>query len=250
MHLFGHERIGFQNLTERTCTGVAQAQHSRRTQRQRAYVLLRGLERLHLPRIQDRVQARMCDPGYRQLRCPVIWADSFIGWLQSYAEQLKAGIYEVTKTGEISRFPIAESLGGVATTNGVRIQANSLFIPERSVVAGNRSAQYCFAYKIRMSMSENMSTSDTCKLQSRHWLIKDAAGKVEEVKGPGVIGLYPVMKPGANFEYCSCSPQPTPSGSSMSGSFQMVLMRSGHTFDAEVATFPLSVVGVRLPEPQ
>ena len=76
------------------------------------------------------------------------------------------------------------------------------------------------------------------QLLSRHWIITDGEGRVEEVRGPGVVGEQPILLPGESFDYTSGCPLPTPFGS-MRGSYQMVTAE-GETFDAEIATFELS----------
>jgi ApaG protein len=78
-------------------------------------------------------------------------------------------------------------------------------------------------------------------LISRHWIIRDANGRVEEVRGPGVVGDQPVLTPGDAYEYTSGCPLPTPFGS-MRGSYQMVT-EAGVAFDAEIAEFVLREPG-------
>ena len=79
------------------------------------------------------------------------------------------------------------------------------------------------------------------QLVSRHWIIRDANGRVEEVKGPGVVGDQPELAPGEAYEYTSGCPLPTPFGS-MQGTYQMVAT-SGERFDAEIAEFVLREPG-------
>jgi ApaG protein len=76
------------------------------------------------------------------------------------------------------------------------------------------------------------------QLVTRHWLITDDTGHTEEVRGPGVAGKQPTLKPGESFEYTSGCPLPTPSGT-MTGTYQMV-SDSGETFDVAIAPFTLS----------
>jgi ApaG protein len=79
----------------------------------------------------------------------------------------------------------------------------------------------------------------TVQLISRHWVITDETGKVEEVRGPGVVGEQPVLQPGQSFEYTSGCPLTTPFGT-MHGEYQMVDISSGEQFDAQIAPFTLS----------
>jgi len=118
------------------------------------------------------------------------------------------------------------------TTRGVRVRVTSVFIPERSTPPEN---EYFFAYRVRIS---NEGT-ETVQLISRHWIITDSVGRVEEVKGPGVVGEQPVLGPGETFEYTSFCPLKTPIGS-MHGAYQMVTA-NGDRFDAEIAPFSLAV---------
>jgi ApaG protein len=119
-----------------------------------------------------------------------------------------------------------------ATTQGIRIEVESRYSPERS-----RPAQWFFLYTVRIT---NHST-ETVQLMSRHWIIRDANDRVEEVKGPGVVGDQPILEPGDTYEYTSGCPLPTPFGS-MQGSYQMVTAR-GEKFDAEIAEFVLREPG-------
>jgi ApaG protein len=86
------------------------------------------------------------------------------------------------------------------------------------------------------------SGSGSChSWSSRHWIIRDATGRVEEVQGPGVVGEQPVLEPGDAFEYTSGCPLSTPYGS-MEGTYQMVT-EAGAQFDAEIARFELREPG-------
>jgi ApaG protein len=118
------------------------------------------------------------------------------------------------------------------TTRGVRIQVQPSYVPERSAP---RQGQYFFAYRVRIT---NVG-DETVQLVSRHWVIADGEGRVEHVRGPGVVGEQPVLAPGRTFEYSSFCPLPTPIGS-MHGTYQMVTP-GGSQFDAEIAPFSLAV---------
>jgi ApaG protein len=118
-----------------------------------------------------------------------------------------------------------------AVTRGVRVHVKSMYDPDRSRPA---QKQWFFLYTIRIS---NEGT-DTVQLLTRHWIITDATGRVEEVKGPGVVGEQPILGPGESFEYTSGCPLTTPFGT-MKGTYQMVT-RGGEPFDAQIAEFELS----------
>ena len=118
------------------------------------------------------------------------------------------------------------------TTRGIRIQVRSEYVPERS---SPREASYLFQYHVRIS---NVG-EDTAQLISREWIITNADGEVERVKGSGVVGEQPVLAPGGAFEYTSFCPLKTAVGS-MQGSYQMVTP-DGDRFDAVIAPFTLAV---------
>jgi ApaG protein len=118
-----------------------------------------------------------------------------------------------------------------AVTRGIRVRAESRLVPEQSSPSDDR---WFFAYSIRI---ENDGPA-TVRLLSRHWIITDGNGRVEEVRGPGVVGQQPVLGPGASFEYTSACPLPTPFGV-MEGSYQMST-ESGERFDVRIAPFSLS----------
>ena len=118
-----------------------------------------------------------------------------------------------------------------ATTRGIRVQVLSEYAADRSRPA---EQQWFFLYTITITNDGN----DTVQLLSRHWIITDGAGHVEEVKGPGVVGQQPVLAPGETFTYTSGCPLGTPFGK-MEGTYQMV-SRSGDLFDVNIAPFTLS----------
>jgi len=78
---------------------------------------------------------------------------------------------------------------------------------------------------------------ETVQLKTRHWKITDALGRLQEVKGPGVVGEEPVLKPGESYEYTSGVPLPTPSGF-MEGSYGMIT-EDGRAFDIDIPLFSL-----------
>jgi len=94
-------------------------------------------------------------------------------------------------------------------------------------------SQYFWAYRVTI---ENQG-QETVQLLSRHWMISNARGELNEVKGPGVVGEQPVLKPGEIYEYTSGAPLDTPSGM-MGGAYQ-VESESGECFDIEIPTFSL-----------
>jgi ApaG protein len=118
-----------------------------------------------------------------------------------------------------------------AVTRGVRVHVQSEYAPERSQPAKN---EWFFLYTVTIS---NEGTGPV-QLVTRHWLITDATGHVEEVRGPGVVGKQPVLQPGESFEYTSGCPLGTQFGV-MEGTYQMIA-EGGEQFDARIAPFTLS----------
>jgi len=90
-------------------------------------------------------------------------------------------------------------------------------------------------------MSTAITQGIRVTVKSRHWVITDGNGKRDEVRGDGVVGNQPVLRPGENFEYTSGAILQTPHGS-MQGTYRMVA-EDGRSFDAEIAAFPLTQPG-------
>jgi len=115
-------------------------------------------------------------------------------------------------------------------TRDILISVRPLYLEEQSSPDEN---YFVWAYNVRI---ENRG-ADTVRLESRYWRITDAHGRVQEVRGPGVVGEHPVLSPGESFEYTSGTPLPTSSGF-MVGSYQMV-DRAGQSFDVAIPAFSL-----------
>jgi len=117
-----------------------------------------------------------------------------------------------------------------AFTNGIRVTVSSAYVAAQSAPKARR---YVFAYTVRIS---NEGT-EAAQLKNRHWIITDGNGKIEQVRGPGVVGEQPTLRPGEHFEYTSGCVLETPRGS-MHGTYQMV-RADGSQFDATIAPFSL-----------
>ena len=115
-------------------------------------------------------------------------------------------------------------------THNIEISARPKFIPEESDFT---KPVYFFSYTITI----RNRGSQNFQLLSRHWVITDAFGRREEVKGPGVVGVQPTISPGNEFEYSSFCPLTTPSGT-MSGTYQMK-GDDGSLIDATIPEFHL-----------
>lgn len=112
--------------------------------------------------------------------------------------------------------------------------------PKVSYIAAESDPEqnhYFFAYKIKI-INEGMTTA---QLIARHWIIMNARGQIREVRGEGVVGQQPVLKPGDSFEYTSFCPLETSTGS-MKGSFEMH-EEGGRIFQAEISEFDLIMPG-------
>jgi ApaG protein len=117
-----------------------------------------------------------------------------------------------------------------AVTRNIAVTVTPRFVPERS---SPENGYFFWAYTIEISnLGEN-----TVQLKTRHWRITDALGRVQEVRGAGVVGEEPVLKGGESFEYTSGVPLPTPSGF-MAGTYGMVTPGGEH-FDIEIPAFSL-----------
>jgi ApaG protein len=112
------------------------------------------------------------------------------------------------------------------------VQVRSTYVPEQS---DESSARYVFAYTITIRNTGSV----TAQLMSRHWIITDSDNHVQEVKGQGVVGEQPTLKPQESFEYTSGTAIATPVGT-MRGSYQMVA-EDGTAFEAPIPEFTLSI---------
>ncbi|MFZ2540869.1 MAG: Co2+/Mg2+ efflux protein ApaG [Gallionella sp.] len=117
-------------------------------------------------------------------------------------------------------------------SRGINIETQVSYLPEQSDEAGNR---FVFSYTITIT---NLG-SVPAKLLSRHWIITDAHHHVQEVRGQGVVGEQPLLKPSQSFEYTSGTVLATQVGT-MRGSYQMQA-ENGTLFDIEIPQFVLSV---------
>jgi len=125
---------------------------------------------------------------------------------------------------------MADRASYTAITRGIAVRVELTYLEANS---SPRNSQYVWAYQVTI---ENQGR-ETVQLLSRHWMITNARGELTEVKGPGVVGEQPVLKPGESYAYTSGAPLNTPSGM-MGGAYQME-SESGERFDIEIPTFSL-----------
>jgi len=118
-----------------------------------------------------------------------------------------------------------------ATTRNIRVGVQARYDPNRS---SPQESQWFFLYTVNITNEGR----ETVKLISRHWVITDGMGKVEEVEGAGVVGNQPILAPGQSFEYTSGCPLTVPFGS-MRGTYRMINQHQ-EQFDIEIAPFTLT----------
>lgn len=119
-----------------------------------------------------------------------------------------------------------------AVTRDVEIRVESFYLEEQSAPEQGR---YVFAYRVQM---RNLG-DDTVQLLRRHWIITDSTGRINEVRGEGVVGEQPTLAPGEAFEYVSGSHLESPMGT-MEGTYEFV-GGGGEHFDVRIPVFTLAV---------
>jgi ApaG protein len=117
-----------------------------------------------------------------------------------------------------------------ATTRAICVTVQPQYLPDRSEPA---KSHFVWSYKVRIENRGDIAV----QLRSRHWKITDGLGRSQDVKGPGVVGETPRLRPGEVFEYSSGTQLSTSSGF-MGGTYQMV-SESGENFDIDIPTFSL-----------
>ncbi|XP_076006207.1 F-box only protein 3 isoform X2 [Genypterus blacodes] len=128
-----------------------------------------------------------------------ITGSSFLDWFTSYVHNVVTGEYPIIRD-QIFRY--VHDKRCVATTGDITVSVSTSFLPELSSV---HPPHFFFTYRIRIEMSSSAPPEAACQLDSRYWKITNANGNVEEVRGPGVVGEFPVMTPGKVHEYASCT---------------------------------------------
>ncbi|MET0279632.1 MAG: Co2+/Mg2+ efflux protein ApaG [Steroidobacteraceae bacterium] len=120
-------------------------------------------------------------------------------------------------------------------TPNIRVSVETSYLPDQSDPRGER---YVFSYTITIENEGN----EPARLLRRHWVITDSNGKVQEVRGDGVVGEQPHLRPGQGFRYSSGAILETPVGT-MQGSYQMETDTGTH-FDAPIEPFRLAMPGI------
>jgi ApaG protein len=122
-----------------------------------------------------------------------------------------------------------------AATHKIRVEVDTSYLEEQS---DPKERRFVFSYTITIRNEGSVPA----RLLTRHWIITDSNGKVQEVRGEGVVGEQPYLKPGQGFRYSSGAVLETPVGA-MQGSYQMV-SDDGEQFDAPIAAFRLAMPGL------
>ena len=117
-----------------------------------------------------------------------------------------------------------------STTRSIRVSVEPIYLEDQSSPSDEH---YVWAYQVKIQNEGD----ETVQLLNRHWRITDAMGRVQEVRGAGVVGEQPTLKPGEAFEYTSGTPLATPSGI-MVGTYEMET-RAGERFDVAIPAFSL-----------
>ncbi|TWW63880.1 F-box only protein 3 [Takifugu flavidus] len=128
-----------------------------------------------------------------------ITGSSFLDWFTTYVHNVVSGDFPIIRD-QIFRY--VHDKGCVATTDDITVSVSTSFLPELSSV---HPPHFFFTYRVRIEMSSKASPEAACQLDSRYWKITTSDGNVEEVQGPGVVGEFPVMRPGKVHEYSSCT---------------------------------------------
>ncbi|RME91899.1 MAG: Co2+/Mg2+ efflux protein ApaG [Candidatus Hydrogenedentota bacterium] len=136
-----------------------------------------------------------------------------------------------TKDNQDNLLQPQDKTSSIAITDGVKVIARPIYIPERSDAS---RSYYYFSYEISI---ENMR-EDPIRLLSRHWIIIDSDGVRSEVKGPGVVGETPLIRPGETYTYTSYCPLTTDFGT-MEGTYQMIDGK-GNPFTVKIGRFYLA----------
>ena len=123
-----------------------------------------------------------------------------------------------------------------AVTHGIEVAVEPFYLNDQSSPDENR---FVWAYRVTIDNRSDVFV----QLLSRYWRITDGNGKVEEVRGPGVVGEQPALNPGDSYQYTSGCPLTTPSGV-MVGSYTM-LTKDGGSFDVAIPAFSLDMPGAK-----
>ncbi|XP_076311121.1 F-box only protein 3-like isoform X2 [Tachypleus tridentatus] len=149
---------------------------------------------------------------------------SFTEWFVNYAELLDNGHFGVLNE---QPYKFYKEPGCESTTRNITVTAETCFLPELSSV---NPPHFFHTYRIVMSMGKDVSTLESCQLVSRHWIVTDENGHEERINGPGVVGEFPIIKPGTSYSWVSCTNFNTTYGN-MRGHFTMKNLITGLTTD-------------------
>ncbi|XP_052243166.1 F-box only protein 3-like [Dreissena polymorpha] len=173
----------------------------------------------------------------RQMSIPYYEMDvSFKDWLCSYAEELTQKQYFL-QDEHIFRF--CHEPSSVVTSHGITVKPTSMFVPALS-----RPNTNFFIYRIIMEMAPDVPSSLSCRLVTRHWVITNGDGSTETVNGEGVVGEFPVMKPGSKYFWISCTTFNTLHGT-MHGHFMFRNLTTGEAMRVECPPFHMTAMQLK-----
>ncbi|XP_064594987.1 LOW QUALITY PROTEIN: F-box only protein 3-like [Liolophura sinensis] len=171
-----------------------------------------------------------------------IAGQTFRNWLTGLAQALAEDRY-IWQDDMLTMFYREPSC--VAITNEMfRVEVATCFLPEMSCVI---PPHFTFMYHITMSMSESAPPQCSCQLETRHWIITDEEGNEERVDGPGVVGMFPVMKPGSVYSWISYTAFSTTYGN-MKGHFTMKNLRTGEEVNIECPCYHMKCLPYKMSE--
>ncbi|XP_078663333.1 F-box only protein 3-like isoform X2 [Branchiostoma floridae x Branchiostoma belcheri] len=155
-----------------------------------------------------------------------ISGNNFTDWFTTHVQRVVQGDYPIIQE---RIYKYLRDPDCIAVTNNVTVTVGTSFCPELSTV---NPPHYFFTYRIRMSMDKSVSPEEACQLDRRYWLITNADGWVDQVEGPGVVGEFPIIRPGTTYEWTSCTTFNTPTGT-MRGYFTMHYLKTGQPLKVE-----------------
>ncbi|GAB6030279.1 F-box only protein 3 [Chamberlinius hualienensis] len=155
---------------------------------------------------------------------------SLTDWFTDYVDSLVKGLYSYNKSC-ILRF--YHEPGCEVKSHSIEVSAATVFLPELSRISEKR---FVHSYRITLKMDKEAVKNESCQLLTRHWVVTDEEGDEECVDGDGVIGEFPILRPGVSYSWASLTSFKTKSGN-MRGHFGMVNLSTGIKFNIECPIF-------------
>lgn len=160
-----------------------------------------------------------------------IIANSFLELLTTFSKQLEDDVF--SKLDDQMLMLVKDPKCVERTNSYFEVSVATCFYPEDSTI---NPPDFLHPYQVTLTMDENAPDSESCQLETRHWVVTDEDGKEQRVDGPGVVGEYPTLRPGSDYSWISCSTFKTTYGN-MTGHFTMRNLRTGYKFDLKCPVF-------------